>query len=214
MNEGGIRERGSGPMSGPALVPAVALASAIAQVVPGAARHLELVRGVAARGEPWRILGSHLAHFSGAHFLLDIVVFLALGLVCEQLAPRRTWWALALAALAIPAAVLAFAPQLSTYRGLSGLDSALFALLATHHVRSKGSRSKIGLAAGALFAGKVVFEVCTGASLFLDAGSAGFVPVPIAHAAGALCGAVAGFAPHLDRAPRIASPEGSRPASC
>jgi rhomboid family GlyGly-CTERM serine protease len=180
-----------GPL--PVLASGVPLASAAVLLVPGAAEHLEAARAGLAQGELWRLLGAHLAHYSFAHWLLDAVTFLALALACERLAPQRTRIALAASAIAIPVAVLALQPELERYRGLSGLDSTLFGLLLALELRARSSR--VALACGALFLAKLAYELGTGRALFLDSQTIGFVPVPLAHALGALIGLVCGSVP-------------------
>jgi hypothetical protein len=94
---------------------------------------------------------------------------------------------LALATVVVSLAVLAAYPGLASYRGLSALDVALFALLA---LQLGGG---IGAALGALLAAKLGWEALTGAALFVGEPGAGAVLVPAAHLAGAAA-AVAAFA--------------------
>jgi hypothetical protein len=84
-------------------------------------------------------------------------------------------------------------PGLPTYRGLSGLDSALFVTgaLALGERLFREGRRVVGIAAFAsvaALAAKVAYELATGQTLFVDAARVGFVPVPLAHVAGALAG--------------------------
>ena len=105
-------------------------------------------------------------------------------------------WTVLLAALLIPAAVWLACPELQTYRGLSGIDSALLALLAVGVLRDAlrpGGRRAVAVACAAVmlgFGAKLAYELATGAALFVDAEAAGFVPVPVAHAVGAAVGGV------------------------
>jgi rhomboid family GlyGly-CTERM serine protease len=179
--------------STPWLALAVPLLAGLVQVVPGASQLLELDRATAVRGELWRVLGGHLAHYSLEHFLLDAAVFLVLGLACEIRSPRRTRLAIGLGSILIPISLFLFAPELDRYRGLSGLDSALFALLVMLNLRAGKARSKVCLLAGLLFLGKLAFELGTQRAVFLDSSALEFTPVPLAHAIGALCGVVAGI---------------------
>lgn len=178
----------------------VPLVAGIVLVAPGAAGLFELERTRLLDGELWRLLTGHLAHYSSEHWLLDALAFLALALTCARRAPARTAATLALAALAIPLAVLAFLPEMQRYRGLSGLDSALFGLCLALELRTPGSRQ--ALLAGALFAAKLAFELFTGRALFLDSLALGFTPVPLAHAFGASVGLALGLAPRLRRVTR------------
>jgi hypothetical protein len=101
---------------------------------------------------------------------------------------------LAMSAISIPLLVWVVNPEIPTYRGLSGVDSALFILLMTQVLRENWQQSK-PLWAGAAALGmlgllaKTLYEVRTGETLFVDHEAAGMIPLPIAH----LVGGVAGF---------------------
>jgi len=110
----------------------------------------------------------------------------------------------AASAVAIPLAVWVFLPEMQTYRGLSGIDSAAFALLAVlifrDNVRTRRWYWAVFACAGFLaFGAKIVFELTTGGMAFVDGSAAGMVPVPLAHLIGAGAGVVAGFVPIVPR---------------
>jgi rhomboid family GlyGly-CTERM serine protease len=176
----------------------VPLASALVLVLPGAPERLQLERGSLGHGELWRLVGGHLAHHSFEHWLLDALAFAGLALACERRAPGRTRLALAAAALAIPLAVLRLQPELETYRGLSGLVSALFGLVLALEGRDGARGARI---AGGLFLLKLAYELATGRALFLDSRGLGFTPVPLAHALGALLGLGLGLGARRSSAP-------------
>ncbi|HOX08224.1 MAG TPA: rhombosortase [Planctomycetota bacterium] len=178
-------------------------------LVPGAARLLEYDRSALAAGELWRLVTCHWTHWGAEHLIWDMVVFALLGAACEGRSRRRLWLGLALSALLVPAAVWLVIPGMERYRGLSGLDSMLFALLATEVLREKLAAGRrlwaLAAAAAALaFAGKIAWELATGTAVFVDSSAAGMVPVPLAHLVGAACGALAGMAP---MAPPLAQPD-------
>jgi hypothetical protein len=84
-------------------------------------------------------------------------------------------------------------PALDTYRGLSGIDSALFTLLATrvlHESIALKDRPQAILAGVilALFVAKTAYEWTTGATLFVDSAAANMLPIPLAHVMGGLVG--------------------------
>jgi membrane associated rhomboid family serine protease len=150
---------------------ALTMAAAAAALLPGSM--LELQRG----GEPWRIVTCHFTHFTYEQLAWDGLAFVALGIVSAR-RNRAAFHATLLASIAvIPIAVLLFTP-LDTYRGLSGLASAMFALVVLQH------RSWVSLVAGALFLAKIAFEMSTGATLFVNDLGPGVVAVPVAHLAG------------------------------
>jgi len=170
----------------PALVPAV---------WPAVARRLEYDRPRIGAGELWRVATCHWTHWSLDHLLWDLGMLVLLAALCWRLGRGRTVAAVASAAALIPLALWLLSPDLERYRGLSGLDAALFVLLAAGLLRrdlAAGRRRSVALPAALLlaFAGKVVYEAATGATLFVDS-AADFVPVPLAHLVGGACGGVA-----------------------
>jgi membrane associated rhomboid family serine protease len=146
-----------------------------AALLPGS--WLELQRG----GAMWRIATCHFTHFTHEQLAWDALVFLLLGIICAR-GSRGAFRATLLASVVIvPIAVLAFS-NVTTYRGLSGIDSALFGLLLVTEWR----RSWIVALCGVAFVAKMIFEMRTGATFFVH--SDPFIAVPVAHIAGALVG--------------------------
>ncbi len=172
-------------------------AAAAVFVIPGAAGALRFDRAAVASGQAWRLVTGHFAHVNFEHFAWDAGTLLFLGILCERDGRRRFVGALAGAAAAIALAVWA-TPGLHQYSGLSGLDSAVFALLSVTILREKAAERSWGWAAAAagvlvLFVGKCGYEAATGTTIFAQ-DLEGSVPVPLAHAAGAAIGALAGVA--------------------
>ena len=144
------------------------------------------VNAAVAAGELWRLFTAHLTHFTLDHLVLDVLAFLVLGIACERRSPRRTRWTLGLSALVISVGVLLIDPQMQRYRGLSGLDSALFALLFASMLRDsmlrdrerKGKARLLLWIPGILFLAKIGYEAVSGTAVFLDSSAAGFTPAP------------------------------------
>jgi rhomboid family GlyGly-CTERM serine protease len=153
---------------------------------------LEFNRASLAHGQLWRLFTGHLTHFSPDHLKWDLVVFVALGSLVELRNRRHFVFSILGGALLISLGVWWLQPQFANYRGLSGVDSALFGYLAVDIInlsRAEGRRLP-ALAAGAalvLFVAKIVFELSTGRTLFVE-NNAGFAPVPLAHLIGAFIG--------------------------
>jgi rhomboid family GlyGly-CTERM serine protease len=162
-------------------------------LIPGAAEWLQFDRGAVAAGECWRIITGHFVHWNGDHLFWDLAVFALLGALCEG---RNRWQivaVLAIAGLLISAALWIFLPDCETYRGLSGIDSALFALVAANFLRDQWQEKRWGcvIAIAALFVGliaKIIFELVTGTTLFVNSPAAGFEPLPLVHIVGAAVG--------------------------
>jgi rhomboid family GlyGly-CTERM serine protease len=162
--------------------------------LPRGADLLEYDRLSIAQGGIWRLFTCHWTHFSFDHLLWDLLAFLALGAACERQDRKAFFWCLLVSAGAISMAVWIFQPGLAVYRGLSGIDSALFAYLAVRVLgKNPVRRNPVRVSAISLvlllFAGKVIFEMVTGSTLFVTDLGNGVVPIPMAHLAGAAAGA-------------------------
>ena len=145
---------------------------------------LELQRG----GPVWRLVTCHFTHWTHEQLAWDLLAFVVLGLACERRNRRAFQATLLASAVFIPLGVMLFAPHVIAYRGLSGLDSALFALILALELRR--SRSWIVAACAAGFAAKIAFELYTSSTVFVSDLGAGVAPVPIAHLAGAVIAAL------------------------
>ena len=175
----------------------VALATA---ALPFASDALQYDRGRIMAGELWRLATCHMTHWNAEHLLWDLLMFVVLGAWCEWRQPKQMRICLVLGAAAVTGTVFFFFPHMSMYRGLSGVDSALFTLLAVELFR-EGRRSRDRLqcfVTTALllgFVGKIFYEVIAGGTIFVDDQAAGFVPLVWDHLAGAVVGIVVALTP-------------------
>lgn len=167
---------------------------------PAAAEIFQFDRDAVAAGQYYRGITGHATHWSLDHLVWDVLAFAALGSVCEMMSRKKFFLCLLLAALLIPLGVWFWLPQMNFYRGLSGLDSALFALLAME-IGRRDLRERNWFRVGAIaalaaaFTGKLAVEFFGGDALFVQ-NMEGAVPVPLAHLIGATVGcAVALFPP-------------------
>lgn len=144
-------------------------------------------------------LACHFAHLSRDHLLWSgAPTLLSLAALEWELGTRRTIALVLGSALAVSGAVLLFeASRLSSYAGLSGVGHAFVAAWIFRDLRRRWLLALLLL-------GKLAHELETGQPVW-DPGLdlAGAVPVPSAHVAGALAGAVAaalaGVGPQLWR---------------
>lgn len=184
------------------LLVGVALPASLAIASPTLTRLLEFDRGALLRGELWRLVTGHLTHWNLEHLFWDLATFLVLAIVSLRRSIRNTLTCLLSGALAISLSILAWQPEIVCYRGLSGIDSALFALLAVCQLKDSYQERdllvfRITLVALAGFLAKTGYELFTSQTLFVDCSEAGFVPLALAHAVGGLVGAVtAAFQDH------------------
>lgn len=144
----------------------------------------------------WRWFTGPLVHATWGHLLRDLALLLFCGIALERELGRR-YWQLCLAGLAVPTIASLGDPQLQYYFGTSGLTHALLAALILHvlwdtdaDLRGPLWMRALALCGGLALGGKVLWEVTVGAPLFpMDLGP-GIHQVPIAHASGALVGAL------------------------
>ena len=161
--------------------------------LPGAATTLQYDRTAIAAGELWRILSGHWTHHSASHLFWNVLAFLLLAALCERLNRFSFYACLTSSAILIPVALWVTAPQLLTYRGLSGIDSALFALLLATLLKEEIPRRRLLPLASLcmlslIFITKICYEAATAQTIFVDSQGSQFVPVPLAHIMGAIIG--------------------------
>ncbi len=180
----------------PLFTGASALVALIASL-PVLAPELEYTRALMA-SEPWRALTSHFTHWNSTHLIWDWLAFVALGASLEHHGRARLVALLTTSALAIPAALFSIEPELTHYRGLSGLDSALFGMVwvvALQHSRDTDRPNPLLARLLALlgigFTLKIGWELLLGDAFFMP-NDVGFEPVPLAHAIGAALGVAFG----------------------
>lgn len=156
---------------------------------------LQYDRAAVGGGQVWRLFTCQITHWSWDHFFWDAAALLVLGWVIERENRRSLLTCLGLSLVLIPAVVHFALPELATYRGLSGIDSAVFVLLAVtlfHRFRAEGDRlwtwACLVMLAG--FTAKVAFELVSGGALFVDSQACQMQPVPLAHVVGGLLGLI------------------------
>jgi hypothetical protein len=147
----------------------------------------------------------------------DMGVFAALCWVAER---RRggVAWAVALGGVAVGAAVYGWAPEADAYRGMSGVDSAVFGYLVVSMVaRHRGLKAAAWLTVLALAIGRFVFETATGRPLLPTSLPDGIAVIGIAHlaglAAGCLTAAVREASQSVYENPVAQPPSAERPVS-
>ncbi len=162
-------------------------------LIPGAADLLQYDREAIAAGQVWRVVTGHLTHWDQNQLLWDLTMFVALGAIVEPRSRKRFTLLCLVSAISISGGLWWRHPELATYRGLSGLDTALFVYMATELLLSawRDRRLTPGLVSAALLIGflaKLGYEIFTGQTLFVDSAASGFAVVTLAHSVGALVG--------------------------
>jgi hypothetical protein len=135
---------------------------------------------------------AHFNHWSMGHFFWDALMFVFLAGLIEKQNRQLLVRLLLLTPPAILLAVWAFGDHLS-YRGLSGLDSALYGASIVVLLQHRRLHPSIALFAGGLFLAKCVFELLSGSTFFVSDLPSGVSPVPLAHLVGILSGILVAF---------------------
>jgi len=161
-------------------------------------------------------LAAHLAHFDANHLFWDLSVFAVLGAWLESGSRRLLGAVWILSSAAISAAVWFGLPELDSYRGLSGVDSALAAAVAVWLLKNaQGSERWLPLGLLLALGGKIAWEFHTGGTLFVRAES--YSAVPLAHLVGACVGVLVASCFSLPCSPAAlapASPSALSPGTC
>lgn len=184
----------------PWLVMLLAAVAGGVALLPDGGAGLAYQRDLIAAGELWRLVTGHFVHWSHSHLVWDLCTFLALGAACELRSRKRLLACLLISAVAIPGVVWLLLPELELYGGLSGIDSALFALLGgqlAHEQWKRGSSAALAMALvfSLAFVLKTGFEMTNGGTVFVGDLAPGIVSVPLAHLAGAVVGVLASVVP-------------------
>ena len=160
-------------------------------VFPGLESFLEFQFADSSLSNAQVVVGCNWLHWSASHLFWDLLMFYVVGRLCE-LSDRKAFISvILLSAPLIPLAILIACPQLGSYRGLSGIDTALFALLGTSRLQESIRKQDYigflvyGLLLVAMFL-KILYETITGDVLFADKST--FTPVALAHLTGSLVG--------------------------
>lgn len=151
--------------------------------------------GVAVQWGDWyRLLTGNLVHWNPTHFLLDIGLFLVVGVLYERAVGRAYPVLLLFLCLAVGLGLLWFTPERTLCRGLSGVNSGLLAAALVIEAKQSLKRPSrwlwVGPAAG-LFVFKTIYEGVTGNAFFgADALIGPMQLSAVSHVAGAVAGGV------------------------
>jgi rhomboid family GlyGly-CTERM serine protease len=158
---------------------AITLLAVVVAGIPGLAETLQFDRTQIEAGQLWRFATGHLTHWNFEHLQWDLLMFAVLGTICELRNPRQMRWCVAIAAAAVSALVFVAFPSVAAYRGLSGIDTALFTLLALALLKDarRDHHKFLAFTTTALLIGfiaKTSYEAVTGHAFFVNQDAAGF----------------------------------------
>lgn len=162
----------------------------------------------------WPLLTGHLCHWTGSHLFWDLLVFIIAGSMVERRLGRAFLPCLGLVGSAIASIVFLLMPGIGSYRGLSGIDTFLYTFAVLGLIREAypgfpHNWRALTYAPLLLLFCKIGFEIATGEALFSGPLGEGVLPLPLAHAAGALLGIVSGCS--SPKKPKILDLQGRNP---
>jgi rhomboid family GlyGly-CTERM serine protease len=95
---------------------------AVALAGPGAYHLLEYRRAAILSGQWWRIITGNVVHMGTTHLVMDLAGLALLWILCAPVLAGLRWLAVTLVGmLAVGLGLLAFAPQVAWYVGISGV---------------------------------------------------------------------------------------------
>lgn len=186
---------------------AITLAAVLSQVF-NLHHLLDLSRSEFSNGHLYQLFTAHFTHWSFDHFLYDTLTFVGLGYLCLKLQIKEIARVLLISTLLISFGFLALHPELIAYRGLSGVDSALFSLALITCIRQayqdrNTARLKLMGFFTVGFILKTIYELTTGTAFFVADPNTTFTPLASAHLIGAMVGLVYGLIAESDAHPAM-----------
>ena len=172
-------------------------------VSPAAAAWAVYDRAAILHGQLWRLATGHFVHLGPTHLAWNLVVWLVAGTGLERRRPSTARLFLCAAPWALGLWLLALAPSLAVYAGLSGLATGVVILFALHLCQGGSALDRAtGAALLLLVTAKIFAEAITGHAWFVHALAGAHVRLePLAHTGGAACAIVlwAASRPHGTR---------------
>ena len=158
---------------------------------PGLVQLMEFEFAGLAMQNALRVIGCNWLHWSWSHLFWDVMMFYVLASLCEKHHRGAFICVMLLSASIIPLSALLCCPDLGSYRGLSGIDTALFAMLGSLSLQDcLAKRDTQGVIVYSLLllamVLKISYELTWQHTLF--ANDSNFTPLAIAHLVGAMMG--------------------------
>ena len=172
----------------------------IGWLLPAAGSTLLYDRGAILDGQWWRLWTGHWLHFSPSHLGWNVAVLAGAGGWLERLRPGSLPRFVLVAAPLLSAGLLAFAPDMPTYGGLSGLGAGVVVLLILEQLRRSTTSRAWWFGALALVGLKFGLDAWSPSPLFASFGTNAVRVSSLAH----ILGALAAMALFLARAGRAA----------
>lgn len=173
--------------------------------------HLLYTRTALSGGDLWRLVSCHWVHLNTDHLLWSALTFWVLGSFCEIMDRAKYVMTIGISAILIPMAIWIVMPHLAVYGGLSGLDCALYSLLIILFIqRDWHNRNWIWILIYTLMLvllpAKIIYEMASGLTIFVNNIHTSMVPVPLSHLVGGVVGVAVGIYRASVDTPKIFTP--------
>jgi len=160
--------------------------------------HLLYTRAALNDGDFWRLVSCHWVHLNLDHLLWSAMTFFLLGSICEIMDRSRYVMSIGISAIFIPIAIWIIMPNLNVYGGLSGLDCSLYSLLIALFIKREWhTRNWIWcifyMLMLVLLPAKIIYEMTSGLTIFVNNTHSNMVPVPLSHLVGGVVGSGIGM---------------------
>jgi len=137
-------------------------------------------------GQFWRFFTSHFVHWNLNHLCWDLLLFLVLGYLLIKEDHKIFQLNLIICPWIISLLLWVIEPNMRYYRGISGIDAALYTSLACIWLKSDDKfLNLVGLIQLILISAKIIYEFTSQEAFFAD--SSTYKVMPWAHLGGVLC---------------------------
>jgi rhomboid family GlyGly-CTERM serine protease len=167
------------------------------QTSPEAQRLLQYDRTCIQDG--WRFLTCHFVHWSWVHMVYDVGTFVGLSWMIND--KRKLFHVIMFSCLAGSLALYLFNDGMTLYRGISGVNYAILAMLLMRRIRLQQGKARwIGMACLGCICIKSIYQIFTSQAMVQTCLPTGVAIIGVVHLAGILVGVFLGSVkpnPHL-----------------
>ena len=169
--------------------------------------YLQYDRTAIFAGNVWRLFSGHFVHWDVEHLVWDSITFLLTGVIVLLLSRKVFYSVIIFTPLIISTYLLCINRNILFYRGLSGIDVALFCsasllLIVKGRLKKDIFVTVFGIVAFLLMIAKIIYEIVLQSTLFVET-TALYISLPQVHLLGAISSCLLFYFWHK----RLLSPE-------
>lgn len=170
----------------------ILLLSIISYALPEVSSTFIYDRTAILKGEVWRLLTSHLVHFSNLHLFYNLLAFAIAGLIIEHQGYRYFALLCLLMAFFISVFLMIMKPDMHYYGGLSGLAYGSIYYIALFGLNKSPPWRLMCVVTIFILPLKIILEIYLGESIL--PGQQNFTVMPLSHIIGCLVALLLFFA--------------------